>query len=88
MRIRLTALFAAASMVVVLAACAEDKSYDIGPIFPLSSDKCAEYGGDEEGSGPTASCMVTKDQCEKAAADWRNAMESRGIRDAIQFSCN
>jgi hypothetical protein len=84
------AFIAAASMTVALGGCAgsDAKTYDISPIFPLSSDKCARYGGDQKGTGFSASCMVNKAQCEKAAADWRNAMASRGINDAIQFSCN
>jgi hypothetical protein len=32
--------------------------------------------------------MVNQDECKKAAADWRNAMASGGINDAIQFTCN
>jgi hypothetical protein len=32
--------------------------------------------------------MVTKSECEKAAADWRNAMRNGGVGDAIEFSCN
>ncbi len=63
------------------------KAYDIAPIFPLSSGKCARYGGDEEGSGVTAKCMVTKAECEKAAADWKNAMQDGGVNEAIEFSC-
>lgn len=63
------------------------KTYDISPIFPLSPDKCAKYDGDAEGSGIDARCWVTKDECEKAASDWRQAMQSGGVTDAIQFSC-
>jgi hypothetical protein len=89
MMTRICAFFAAASMAVALTGCggADAKKYDISPIFPLSSDKCARYGGDQKGSGITSTCMVTKAECEKAAADWRTAMESRGVNDAIEFSC-
>jgi hypothetical protein len=78
-----------AMIVVVVAACggSNAKAYDIGPVFPLDPNKCARYGGDQKGSGPTASCMVTKAECEKAAADWRQAMQSSGVNDAIEFSC-
>jgi len=87
---RLFSVFAAASIAVALTGCqgADAKTYDISPIFPLSSGKCAKYGGDQEGSGITATCMVTKGECEKAAADWRKAMETGGVNNAIEFSCN
>jgi hypothetical protein len=79
----------AMGIVLVLAACGGGgKSYDIGPIFPLSTGKCAKYGGDQNGSGVTESCMVTKDECERAAADWREAMRSGGVNDTIEFSCS
>ncbi len=83
-------LSAGASMAMVLGGCggSSANAYDIAPIFPLSSGKCAKYGGDEEGSGITATCMVTKDECEKAAADWQNAMQTSGVNDAIEFSCD
>ena len=85
---RAAAFFAAMGITVALGACGgNSKSYDIAPIFPLTSDKCAKYGGDEKGEGFTASCMVTKEQCEKASADWRSAMQNSGVNDAIQFSC-
>lgn len=63
------------------------KAYGISPIFPLSEDKCATYGGEEEGDGFGATCMVTQKECQRAAADWRELMESSGINDAIDFSC-
>jgi len=90
MMTRIFAFFAAASMAAALTGCggADAKTYDISPIFPLSSGKCARYGGDQEGSGITATCMVTKAECEKAAADWRKAMATGGVNDAIEFSCN
>ncbi|HEX5990574.1 MAG TPA: hypothetical protein VFY75_10225 [Solirubrobacterales bacterium] len=88
MKIRMFALLVTASAAVALAACGDGgKTYDISPIFPLSADKCAEYNGEEEGSGFTATCMVTKDECERAAADWREAMQSSGVNDAIEFRC-
>lgn len=87
---KVVALFAVASLTVAVAGCggADAKTYDISPIFPLSSGKCAHYGGDQQGSGITGTCMVTKAQCEKAAIDWRKAMENGGVNDAIEFSCN
>jgi hypothetical protein len=85
MKTQTYAFFAAASMAVALTACGDGgKTYDISPIFPLSSDKCAKYNGDEQGSGITATCMVTEDECEKAAADWQGAMQSGGV-DGARF---
>jgi hypothetical protein len=85
---RICAFVAAATTAAVLTACGGGgKAYDIAPIFPLSSDKCARYHGDQKGSGITASCMVTKDECEKAAGDWRDAMQSSGVSNAINFTC-
>lgn len=82
------AALAAITCAVALAGCGSDsKSYDIAPIFPLSTDKCATYGGEQKGSGLSSSCMVTKEECERAASDWRNAMRESGVNDAIQFSC-
>ena len=90
MKIRIVATLAAAVVVLALTGCGDAgmKAYDISPIFPLSSGKCAKYGGDQQGSGITASCMVSKAECERAAADWRKAMETGGVTDAIEFSCN
>lgn len=83
---KLTLLIAAAAFVVPLSGCGGSaKDYDIGPIFPLTSGKCAKYHGDEKGSGIMASCMVTKSECEKAVADWRAAMVN--VSDAIEFRC-
>jgi hypothetical protein len=89
MRNKSAAFLVAASMAAALSGCGGGaaKTYDISPIFPLSSGKCAKYDGDQEGSGITASCLVTKAECEKAAADWRNAMANGGVNDAIEFSC-
>ncbi|MGO9955393.1 MAG: hypothetical protein ACLP50_05345 [Solirubrobacteraceae bacterium] len=90
MMTRTFAYFAAASMAAALAGCGGGgKTYDISPIFPASDPaaKCAKYDGDLQGSGITATCMVTQAECEKAAADWRNAMQTGGVNDAIQFSC-
>ena len=86
---RLIAFFAAATTVFALSACShgDSKTYDISPIFPLSSDKCAKYGGKTEGAGFAAQCMVTKAKCEQAAQDWRQAMQQSGVTDAIQFRC-
>jgi hypothetical protein len=89
MMTKIVASVAAASMAVALTGCGgAAKSYDISPIFPLSSDKCARYGGDQHGSGLAATCMVTKSECEKAASDWRSAMQNGGVGDAIEFTCN
>lgn len=84
------AFLAASSMAVALAGCggAEARAYDIAPIFPLSAGKCAKYGGEQEGSGPTEKCMVTKAQCEKAASAWSKAMQAGAVYNAIQFTCN
>jgi hypothetical protein len=77
---------AATTAALALAACGNQATkYDISPVFPLSSDKCAKYGGTAEGEGITAHCWVTKSECEQAAADWRAAMQN--IPDAINFRC-
>jgi hypothetical protein len=76
-------------MALALAACGSGgKTYDISSIFPLSSDKSAKYNGEEHGSGITATCTVTKDECERAAADWKTAMQSGVVMNAIEFSCS
>lgn len=62
--------------------------YDISPIFPLSTDTCAKYHGEESGEGFGATCLVTKSECERAVADWRQAMSAGGVDDAILFSCD
>src|SRR5690348_11548684 len=65
-----------ATALAMLTACGDKnkKTYDIAPIFPLSSDKCSKYEGDATGSGLASHCYVTKDECKKAVADWRAAM--------------
>lgn len=88
MRTSISAFVAAAGAAAALLGCGGgSKTYDIGPIFPASSDKCARYSGDQKGTGPTASCMVTKDECQKAASDWRKAMQNSGVNDAVDFTC-
>jgi hypothetical protein len=88
LKTKLLVLFAVAGLSATLSACGGgDKTYDISPVFPLTPNKCAKYHGDEQGSGITATCMVTKDGCERAAADWKQAMASGGVNDAIEFSC-
>ena len=79
-----------ATVAIVLAGCssANAKEYDISSIFPLSPDKCAEYNGDEVGEGIGARCLVTKSECERAAADWDRSMNESGLRDAIRFTCD
>jgi hypothetical protein len=85
---KIVGFVAAAGMAAALAACGGNaKAYDIAPVFPLSADKCARYGGDQKGSGITASCMVTRSECVKAAADWRESMQNSGVNDAVDFSC-
>ncbi len=64
-----------------------DKSYDISPVFPLSQDKCQKYNGVQSGTFPNATCMVSKGDCERAASDWNAVMSTRGIRDAVRFTC-
>lgn len=86
---RVVAFFAVTATVVALSACGQgsSKNYDISPIFPLSSDKCAKYGGTSDGEGFNAHCWVTKSECQQAAQDWRQAMQQGGVTDAIQFEC-
>lgn len=83
-------VFVVISAAVVLGGCngANAKTYDISPIFPLSSGVCAKYGGVQQGSGVSVTCMVTKGECEKAAADWGRAMTASAVNDAVEFSCN
>jgi len=66
-----------------LAACssASSQTYDIGPIFPASPNKCQKYEGKEDGRH----CWVSLENCERAAADWENAMKN--IPNAIRFKC-
>jgi hypothetical protein len=88
---RWIAAFAVAAAGLTASACAggsDSKTYDISPIFPLTSNKCAKYGGETEGSGFAAHCWVTKEKCEQAASDWKQAMQRGGVSDAIQFSCD
>jgi len=87
---RLLAFAAAAATALSLTACgsSSSKTYDIAPIFPLSSDKCAKYDGNKEGDSITGHCWVTKEQCENAAQDWHNSMQQGGVTDAVEFSCN
>jgi hypothetical protein len=89
MNTRIFPLLAMVGIAAALPGCGSGsaRTYDISPIFPLSSGKCARYGGHEKGAGVAAKCIVTKGQCEKAAADWRQAMQSGGVDDAIEFSC-
>ena len=82
------AFVVAAIMAIAITGCGSGgKTYDISPVFPLDPGKCARYDGNQQGSGPTATCMVTKAECEKAAGDWRKAMQTSGVNDAIEFSC-
>jgi len=86
---KLCAFIVMIATTLVMSGCGGDsKDYDIGPIFPLSdpAQKCAKYHGDAKGEGLTASCMVTKDECEKAAKEWESEMQN--VPDAILFTCN
>lgn len=83
---RLAVLLSLAALTVGATGCGPDqKTYDIGPLFPLSAGKCAKYDGDAQGSGAGASCYVTKEECENAARDWDAAMKN--VPDALRFSC-
>ncbi len=64
------------------------KAYDISPIFPLSANKCSKYNGTASGTGIMAHCYVSKSECEKATADWKQSMQQGGVNDAIVFSCD
>lgn len=85
--VRTLAVVAATMAAFALTACgsSSDKNYDISPIFPLSSNKCAKYNGDSKGEHGIGGCWVTQADCERAAADWRIAMKN--VPDAIQFRC-
>ena len=86
-RARLLPIGIVVAIVLAMSACGagDDKTYDISPVFPLSANKCEKYNGRSEGSGPGASCWVTKADCERAAADWQQAMHDDP--DAIEFRC-
>jgi hypothetical protein len=89
MAMKITALLLTATIGIAVTGCSSSagKQYDISPIFPLSSGKCAKYHGDQHGEGFNSTCLVTKSECERAAADWRQAMREGYVNDAIQFSC-
>ncbi len=86
---RLGSGLTAALMMLTFAACsnADEKKYDIAPIFPLSSNKCEKYNGETEGTGPTVHCWVALADCKRAAADWAAAMKESGVDNAILFRC-
>lgn len=81
-------LVVAAALLTAAAGCGAGHSakYDIGPIFPLSKDKCAKYNGKESGAGFSKQCLVGATDCKRAAADWLQA--TKNLPDAIRFSCN
>jgi hypothetical protein len=83
-------LIVMAAVTILALGCSEanSKVYDISSIFPLSADKCARYNGDEVEERGRTRCLVTKDECERAAADWSRSMSESGVRDALQFRCN
>lgn len=87
---RITIWLAATSLAIAIAGCGGSggKVYDISPIFPLSADTCERYNGEESGEGFGATCMVTKDDCERAVSDWNQTMSDRGVQDAMRFSCD
>jgi hypothetical protein len=83
------AAFAAIITVLAVSGCGQSsKTYDISPIFPLSSDKCTKYHGKSEGSGFDSHCWVSKAECEQASSDWKQSMQNGGVGDAILFSCD
>lgn len=86
---RICGFLATVVLVVVVAACGggSNKSYDIGE-FTFSAEKCAEYGGTYDEESITESCMVTRDECERAAGEWNASMQEGGVNDAIDFSCD
>ena len=88
---RLSVLLMGGCLAVVVAACGEGsgKSYNIGAIFPASDpvSKCAKYGGTYNAGSILEECMVTKEECERAAGEWREAMQGGGI-ETIEFSCD
>jgi hypothetical protein len=86
---RSIACFAVATAVLAVSSCGQtnSKTYDISPIFPLTANKCAKYGGKTEGTGFNAHCWVTKAECQQAAQDWMQAMQQGGVTNAIEFKC-
>src|SRR4051794_17253058 len=74
---KVVALFITATLTVALAGCSNgsEKQFDISPIFPLSSGKCAKYNGKQSGEGFNSTCMVSQSDCARAAEDWRQAMQ-------------
>lgn len=89
LKTRLIGISVAGAATLALTGCGsgDSKPYDIAPIFPLTSDKCAKYNGDAEGTGFTSHCWVSKDDCERAVEDWRQAMQESAVTDAILFRC-
>jgi len=85
---RTLGLVAVAAMTLAMAGCGNEKAYDIGPLFPLTADKCAKYNGDAKGDGLHGSCMVTKADCERAVADWNQSMRDGYVDDAMLFTCD
>ena len=77
----------AGMLLMAATACGSGGSgtYDIGPIFPLTKNKCAKYNGKESGSGLSSQCLVGAADCKRAAADWLEA--TRNLPDAIRFTC-
>lgn len=57
------------------------KNYNIGPIFPMSPNKCQKYNGKEDGR----SCWVSLEDCKRAATDWSQLV--KGQPNAIRFKC-
>ncbi|QAY62996.1 hypothetical protein ET495_06785 [Xylanimonas allomyrinae] len=88
-RRRLIAAGTCVTLALAIGACssANERKYDIAPIFPLSADKCEKYNGETEGEGRMAHCWVSLDDCRRAAVDWAAAMKKSGVDDAILFSC-
>jgi len=86
---RVSAVAVAVILALSFSSCssAEEKKYDISPIFPLSPNKCEKYNGEVEGTGISAHCWVTLTDCKRAAADWAASMKKSGVNEAILFRC-
>jgi hypothetical protein len=85
----LTTRTVAAFVAILASGCAGTgggKDYDIGPLISLRTHRCTEdYDGDLTKKFP-ATCMVSKENCEKATADWHEEMKN--LDDALEFRCD
>jgi hypothetical protein len=82
-------LLVAVSLAVFVAACGggSGKGYNIGEMGFMDAAKCAEYGGTYNAESILEACMVTKEECERAAGEWNAEMREGGVNDGIDFSC-